>query len=129
MQNKHTLWIFPLVTQLIFSLLATLIDGFSQGMLSLVFFAVTLPAFLVALPCIKFNYHQRQLFPIGFWAGIIGFFYMLIAMLWLSGEAEEYYTLWDSSLMSLLSALSYALTAVIYGLVVLRPFLRKRSTE
>lgn len=128
MQNKKTLLIFPLVTQLIFSLIAAVIDGFSWGMISAVFFVVALPAFLVAIPCVKFNYHQRQLFPIGFWCGTIGFVYMLAAMLWLSGEAEQY-SLWDSTLMSLLSALAYALTAVIYGLVALRPFLRKRSTD
>lgn len=128
MQNKKTLLIFPLITQLIFSLLGLFIDGFSAGLLSAVFFVVTLPAFLVALPCVKFNYHQRQLFPIGFWAGLIGFFYMLVAILWLSGRSEIY-SLWDSTIMSFLFALAYAFSAVIYGLVVLRPFLRKRSTE
>lgn len=130
MQNKKTLLIFPLITQLIFSLLVLIINkGLSLHELKLVFLAVSLPAFLVALPCVKFNYHQKQLFPIGFWAGLIGFFYMLIAMLCLSDEISAYMSLWDNTLMVLLSALTYGLTAAIYGMVVLRPFLRKRSTE
>lgn len=124
-QNKKTLLIFPLLTQLIFSLLVVVIDGFSVEMLATVFFGATLPCWLVAVPCVIFNYHQRQLFPIAFWCAGIGFFYMLPLMLWLSGESEHY-TLWDSTLMSLLSALAYAFTAAIYGLLILRPFLRKR---
>lgn len=130
MQNKKTLLIFPLVTQLIFSLLSGFKEGFSREMLDTVLLAVTIPAFLVALPCVKFNYHNRQLLPIGFWCGIIGFFYTLIGVLVLSNaEGNHNLSIWENTLMALLFALSYSLSAIIYGLVVLRPFLYSKPVS
>lgn len=124
MQNKRTLWLFPLLTQLFFSVLAMLFGSISITIPLVVFICATLPAFFFSLICIKFNYHHQHLFPIAFFSGLICFFYGLVIIPFgISGESDISL---ENSLMTLLYALTYALAAMLYTLLVLRPFLRKR---
>lgn len=128
MQNRQTLWIFPILTQVMFSVISAVIGGFSLKMLGIVAITATFPAFLLALVCVKFNYHRQHLFPLAFFSGVMGFFYSLILILWDTHAASlsENHSLIEDSLMALLFALAYALAAIMYSLLVLRPFLRKR---
>lgn len=128
MQNKKTLLLFPLITQLIFSLIAGLLSDFSLQTFKLVFITTAVPAFLLALVCVYFNYHHKHLLPLGFFSGVIGFFYSLILIIYdtTAQASVENNSLIEDSIMVILFALSYALPAIIYALIVLRPFLRKR---
>lgn len=131
MQNKKTLFIFPLITQLIVSLIAIFMGDFSVNTLQTVFIVTTLPAFLLALVCLKFNYHQQHLFPIAFFSGLIGFFYSLCIMIYdINRESlPKVESLWEYSLMLTLFALAYSCASILYSLLILRPFLRKRLTD
>lgn len=130
MQNKKTLLIFPLITQLIFSCVSIFVDGFSVEMVQIVLMTTTIPAFLFALICVKFNYHQQHLVPLAFFSGIIGFFYSLFLII--SDINRENNPMLEShieySFMVILFALAYSCVAMMYALLILRPFLRKRLT-
>lgn len=129
MQNKKTLLIFPFITQFIFSLIVFIMGAMSLEAFGWVFLLASVPAFLIALPCVKFNYHRYQLLPIGFWSGVIAYFYsftfILVALY--PNKPHISYSLWEDTILAFLYAFSYALPAIIYGMIVLRPFLRKRS--
>lgn len=131
MQTKLPLLTFPLVTQGIFSLLAVILSGFFAETLGYVFIITALPAFLLAIVCVSVGYHRRQLLPITVWAGLISFIYGLVIISFdMNRSAEQPFSLWEQTIATFLFALSYAMSAMIYAIVVLRPLLpNKLSVE
>lgn len=122
------LWIYPLLTQFIGSLLLPLIitDFYLLGVFS-VFIMTTIPSFIFALLCYRQQYHQRNLIQIAFFSGAIMFIYSLLTFSYSLGISEQAadYSLWEQSLAVILFALSFALMKMIYALLVLRLFLAK----
>lgn len=129
MHNKAILWIFPLLSQLTFFLLTGVFGHFSLTNFAIVFCSVSIPAFFFALICVKFNYHRQHLFPIAFFSGLIFFLYGLIIIPFAISKPETDISLIEHSLMLLLYTFSYALAAMMYALLYLRLFLRKRSSH
>lgn len=125
----RNLLIFPLVTQILVSLLVYVIDGFNEvgfqpWNLIFVFLFTAIPAFLFALVCYKQRLHQRNLVQIMVFSGTISFFYTLIAVGIMNiSYSSNHLSLLESSLATLLVALVFALPSVMYAMLVLRLFL------
>lgn len=125
MRSLAILWIFPTVSMLIFSLFSFLLGSISLSTLGYVFLLAAVPAFLLALVCIKFRYHQRNVFQLAFFAGVIDFFYNLTTFSILSVFEPLDETLFEGTLAIFLIALMFALAAIMYAIVILRLFLPK----
>lgn len=128
--SPHILWIYPLISQIIGTLLLPIISDFSLNGIFAVFGLITVPTFLFALVSYKQQYHQRNLIQIGFYSGVIMFIYSLIAFSWMLASEDptmtEPMSLWETSLAVILFALTFALANIIYSMVVLRLFLPKK---
>lgn len=129
MVNKKTLFIFPLLTQGIFSLFLPFFDAFNLDGLMDVFLLTSIPAFLFALVCVYYRFHQTNLIQIAFFSGAISFFYtLLILSFFISNEPlDQDIFIWEQSLALLFYALMFALPSMLYAMVVLRLFLKKAS--
>lgn len=127
MTNIKTLWIFPLVTQIIISLFLPLFDAFNLEGLFNVFIIAAIPAFLFALICVHYQFHQRNLIQILCWSGIISFIYSLIALLIMMSmePIDESIPMWEQSIAIIFYALMFALPSMLYAMGILRLFLRK----
>ncbi|MGC6377503.1 hypothetical protein ACNO7L_06735 [Bisgaard Taxon 45] len=127
MANKKTLILFPLITQGIFSLFLPFFHAFHLKGLTDVFILTTVPAFLFALVCVYYQFHQRNLVQIAFFSGAISFFYTLTVLsVFLFQETfTEPMSLWEQSLALLFYAMMFALPSMMYAMVVLRLLLRK----
>lgn len=125
MHSHAILWIFPTVSMLIFSLLSFLLGSISLSTLGYVFLLAAVPAFLLALVCVKFRYYQRNVFQLAFFSGVIEFFYTLMTFSILSIFEPLEETLFEGTLAIFLIALMFALAAVMYSIVILRLFLPK----
>ncbi len=125
----RNLLIFPLITQILVSLLVYVTDGFNEvgfqpWNLIFVFLFTAIPAFLFALVCYKQRLHQRNLVQIMVFSGTISFFYTLIAMSIMNSiYASNNLSLVEYSLSILLVAFAFALPSVMYAMLVLRLFL------
>lgn len=128
MGNRHILWIFPLLTQLIFTLFLPLFNGFTLSSLGYIVLFATLPAFYFALVCLHYQFHQRNLIQIAFWSGTINFLNTLIFFSALSAiePLQEQVSLWENTVAIISYALMFALTAIMYAMVILRLFLPKK---
>lgn len=134
MQNKRPLWAFPLLTQTIFSILAVSFSSVSantlQHALLFALLTTTLPAFVLAVICVKVGYFRHQLFPITFWAGVIAFLYGAVLLsIDIYQAVENSFSLWENTLAIFLFAFAYALGAMIYAMIVLRPFLPSKPAS
>lgn len=129
MANKRILWIFPAVTQLIFSLFLPFFGGFDLNGLGYIFLFATLPAFLFALVCVCYQFHQRNLVQIAFWSGAISFFTTLIlfSILLVSEPPQEAISIWEQTFAIFFYALMFALPSMLYAMAVLRLFLAKKT--
>lgn len=128
MLNQRTLLIFPLLTQGLFSLFLPFFSEFDLAGLGLVGLFATLPAFLFALVCVYYQFHQRNLLQISVFAGGISFVYNLILLpFFLTGSSDL--PLWEQSVAMLFYALMFALPAILYAMVILRLFLVKPSNS
>lgn len=127
MVNKHILWIFPLITQLTFSLFLPFFGGFSVSGLGYIFAFASLPAFLFAMVCVRYQFHQRNLLQLGFWAGTMSFFTTLVLFsVLLMQEPQSDISLWEHTIAVLFYAMMFALPSAVYAMVVLRLFLAKK---
>lgn len=128
MANRKTLLIFPLITQLIFSLFLPFFEGINGAGLMYVFLFATIPVFLFSLVCVYYGFHQGNLIQIVFFSGIISFFYHLILLslfIYKTPLALEM-SLWEQSLGLLSYALMFAFISMLYAMFGLRLFLRKK---
>ncbi|MCK3654732.1 hypothetical protein A4G19_02825 [Pasteurellaceae bacterium Macca] len=129
MPNKQILWIFPALTQLIFSLFLPFFGGFSLAGFGGIFLFTTLPAFFFALVCLRYQFHQRNLVQIAFWSGTISFILSLVGFsLLIAIEAPtEELAIWEQTLAIVFYALMFALPSMVYALLLLRQFLPKKT--
>ncbi|WP_373768075.1 hypothetical protein [Glaesserella sp.] len=126
--GSKILLIFPLITQLLFSLLSFIFSGFTYWGNGFVFLLATLPAFLFSLICYKQQYHQRNLIQIAFFSGTITFICTLITFstILASENMSEPLSTWEHSLAVIFYAFMFALPAIAYAITVLRLFLPKK---
>ncbi|MGX2973690.1 hypothetical protein ACWIUH_01215 [Ursidibacter arcticus] len=131
MVNKAILWIFPLITQIIFSLFLPFFSGFNLNELiagfGYVALLATFPAFIFALFCYRKRLHQRNLLQITMFSGGLMFIYTLILFsVYLAIEpTQEPISTWEHSLAVFFYALMFALPSSVYAMVILRLFLPK----
>lgn len=128
MVNKRILWIFPLLTQLIFSLFLPFFGGLSGSGLGYVFLFAALPAFLFGLVCLRYQFHQRNLVQLGFWAGAISFLTTLVlfSVLLMLEQPQGDISVWEHTFAVIAYAIMFALPSAVYAMVVLRLFLAKK---
>lgn len=128
MVNKHTLWIFPLLTQLIFSLFLPFFGGFKVDGFGYIFMLASLPAWLLAIVCVRYQFHQRNVLQLGVWAALISFFTTLVLLsVLLIVEPQTGISLWEHTIAVLFYASMFALPSAVYAMVVLRLFLMKKK--
>lgn len=129
MANKQILWIYPLLTQVIFSLFLPFFDGFSLSGFGYIFAFATLPAFLFALVCLRYQFHQRNIVQIAFWSGTISFFNTLIlfSVLLAIEPTQSEISILEHSIAVIFYALMFALPSIVYAMVLLRRFLPKKT--
>ncbi|MGX2950814.1 hypothetical protein [Ursidibacter sp. B-7004-1] len=131
MVNKAILWLFPLITQIIFSLFLPFFSGFNLNELiagfGYVALLATFPAFIFALLCYRKRLHQRNLLQITIFSGGLMFIYTLILFsVYLAIEPPlEPISTWEHSLAVFFYALMFALPSSVYAMVILRLFLPK----
>lgn len=129
MFKSHTplLIVFPVVTQILFTLALSLLNGLNVETIMGVFPFFTLPAFLLAVVCQFTKYHQRNLVQMMLMPAILSFLVTVIALpfFWLDGVAGESISLVEESIMTLLRGLMIAGANAIYSALVLRLFLPK----
>ena len=131
MVNKAILWIFPLVTQLIFSLFLPFFSGFNTNELitgaGYVALLATLPSFIFALICYRKRLHQRNILQITIFSGGLMFIYTLILFsIYLAVKPpQEPISIWEHSLAVFFYALMFALPSSVYAMIILRLFLPK----
>ncbi|QLB20390.1 hypothetical protein A6B43_01935 [Vespertiliibacter pulmonis] len=127
MENKRILWLFPLLTQLVLTLFLPFFNSFTLSNLGYIALFATLPAFYFALVCLRYKFHQRNLIQIAFWSGAINFLNTLIFFSILSAiePLQTQISLWENTIAIIAYALMFALTAIMYSLVILRIFLPK----
>ncbi|NBI42324.1 hypothetical protein GVX76_02260 [[Haemophilus] felis] len=124
MANRKTLLIFPLITQLIFSLFLPFFSEINWTGLGWIALFATLPAFLLAIICVRYQFHQRNLVQLAVFSGGLMFFYCLV-LLPVVLEGESQLPLWEESLAMVFYALMFSLPAMLYAMVILRLFLPK----
>lgn len=129
MENKQILWIFPILTQLIFSLFLPFFGGFNWLGMGYIFLFTTLPAFLFAIVCIRYQFHQRNLVQLAFWSGTISFVSSLVLFSLLTAiePLTEPLSIWEHTLAVIFYALMFALPSMAYAMVVLGRFLPKKT--
>lgn len=129
MENKQILWIFPTLTQLIFSLFLPFFGGFNWLGMGYIFLFTTLPAFLFAIVCIRYQFHQRNLVQLAFWSGTISFVSSLVLFSLLTAiePLTEPLSIWEHTLAVIFYALMFALPSMAYAMVVLGRFLPKKT--
>lgn len=129
MENKQTLWIFPILTQLIFSLFLPFFGGFNWLGMGYIFLFTTLPAFLFAIVCVRYQFHQRNLVQLAFWSGSISFVSSLVLFSLLTAiePLTEPLSIWEHTLAVIFYALMFALPSIAYAMVVLGRFLPKKT--
>ncbi|QIM64869.1 hypothetical protein [Frederiksenia canicola] len=129
MENKQTLWIFPILTQLIFSLFLPFFGGFNWLGMGYIFLFTTLPAFLFAIVCVRYQFHQRNLVQLAFWSGSISFVSSLVLFSLLTAiePLTEPLSIWEHTLAVIFYALMFALPSMAYAMVVLGRFLPKKT--
>ncbi|MGX2947424.1 hypothetical protein [Frederiksenia canicola] len=129
MENKQTLWIFPILTQLIFSLFLPFFGGFNWLGMGYIFLFTTLPAFLFAIVCVRYQFHQRNLVQLAFWSGTISFVSSLVLFSLLTAiePLTEPLSIWEHTLAVIFYALMFALPSMAYAMVVLGRFLPKKT--
>lgn len=129
MENKQILWIFPILTQLIFSLFLPFFGGFNWLGMGYIFLFTTLPAFLFAIVCVRYQFHQRNLVQLAFWSGTISFVSSLVLFSLLTAvePLTEPLSIWEHTLAVIFYALMFALPSMAYAMVVLGRFLPKKT--
>lgn len=129
MENKQILWIFPILTQLIFSLFLPFFGGFNWLGMGYIFLFTTLPAFLFAIVCVRYQFHQRNLVQLAFWSGTISFVSSLVlfSLLTVIEPLTEPLSIWEHTLAVIFYALMFALPSMAYAMVVLGRFLPKKT--
>lgn len=129
MENKQILWIFPTLTQLIFSLFLPFFGGFNWLGMGYIFLFTTLPAFLFAIVCVRYQFHQRNLVQLAFWSGTISFVSSLVLFSLLTAiePLTEPLSIWEHTLAVIFYALMFALPSMAYAMVVLGRFLPKKT--
>lgn len=129
MENKQILWIFPILTQLIFSLFLPFFGGFNWLGMGYIFLFTTLPAFLFAIVCVSYQFHQRNLVQLAFWSGTISFVSSLVLFSLLTAvePLTEPLSIWEHTLAVIFYALMFALPSMAYAMVVLGRFLPKKT--
>ena len=131
MVNKAILWIFPLVTQLIFSLFLPFFSGLNTNELitgaGYVALLATLPSFIFALICYRKRLHQRNILQITIFSGGLMFIYTLILFsIYLAVKPpQEPISIWEHSLAVFFYALMFALPSSVYSMIILRLFFLK----
>lgn len=127
MVNKKTLVLFPLITQGIFSVFLPFFDAFNLAGVGKVFLLTSIPAFLLALVCVYYQFHRGNVLQIAFFSSAISFFYTLLVLSFLlsSSPLQQDISLWEHSLALLFYAMMFALPSALYAMFVLRFFLRK----
>ncbi|MDH2997650.1 hypothetical protein A1D22_07960 [Pasteurellaceae bacterium LFhippo2] len=123
---RPLLIVFPIVTQIIFTLALSIFDGFSlEGSIGVAIF-FTLPAFLLAVICQFTQYHQRNLVQMMLMPAILGFVVTVILLpFFIIDTGLGDVSLLDESVMALLRGLMIAGANAIYSPLVLRLFLPK----
>lgn len=125
MQNKRSLWLFPIMTQGLFSLLLPFFNGFSLAGLGYVFLFASLPAFILAVCCVKYQFHQRNVLQLAFWSSVVGFVnsLVLLSLFLVIEQPQDSLSTWEHTFAVFFYALMFALASLLYAIVVLRLFL------
>lgn len=129
MTTKRILWIFPLLTQLVFSLFLPFFSGFTLSGLAYILIFATLPAFYFACICLRYQFHQRNLIQIAFWAGSINFIntLLLFSILLTIKPSQEQMSIWEHTFAVIFYGIMFALPSIVYAMIILRIFLPKKD--
>ncbi|OOH90375.1 hypothetical protein BMT54_04945 [Pasteurellaceae bacterium 15-036681] len=119
--------VFPIVTQVIFTLALSIFEGFNLEAAIGVGIFFTLPAFLLAVVCQFTQYHQRNLVQMMLMPAILGFIVTVISLPFFLIDTRADVSLIEESIMTLLRGLMIAGANAIYSALVLRLFLPKQK--
>lgn len=128
MENKHVLWIFPSISQCLFSLFLPFFDGFSLMGFGYIFLFASFPAFLFGIICTQYRFHQRNILQIAFWASAISFIcsLVLLSLFLVIEQPQDNLSIWEHTFAVFFYALMFSLASMLYAMIILRLFLPKR---